>query len=552
MRDALAIVGQRRLYHLVTEEFPCQYDERNWKGLDITIHLRLRVDYSGKGFARWLTSEANVWDESGSQIYASVLEALVQNDSKYGLATYIHDCLENSNIDLLKANGAVSWPISGSVELGMPWLEVVSVEEVKCLPHTATVKIVSIRPGTVLCGQYKLIKRLGQGGMGQVWKAEHIRLHKNFAIKILSETADEILTATIKSEADVLSDLINPNIVNMRGYNEDGNVSFMVMDFVEGMSLENILQSRGGDVARGKLTDKEVSEWLMPIASAIDYMHTNGRQPIVHRDIKPANIMIGRLASDSEEVRRPFLCDFGIANRRGGVTNNAWGTEYYRAPEVRPGAEVTPKADVYSFAVTAYVCLTGEFPPRWTPKSFNTPLLRAISRGLADDPSKRPDKCVSLFEQTAAPQPPRKPDDVAERPSKTGQRPPVPDPRPELDGDVYLEYTILRDYRLMLGCCGMEAEIKTMNSVAKYMRKRNAWHVPRVDSFLKFLRAMPDFTDVVREKNEARAPRHNLECWFGNHGWPNRLEEAERQYGREKFIVLNAIYVNITRSTQED
>lgn len=121
------------------------------------------------------------------------------------------------------------------------------------------------------------------------------------------------------------------------------------------------------------------------------------------------------------------------------------------------------------------------------------------------------------------------------------------------DGEVFLEYAVLRDYRSMLRNCGMDDAITKMNGLVRYMRKRDVWHVLRTDAFLEFLGSMPAFADVVQEKNMARAPRLNLKCWFDNKGWPDsaRIANLKTRYDESEFAVLDAIYGSITRSNQE-
>lgn len=551
LEDALSTLDRHRLYHLAASEFICEYEERNWKGYDISVCLRLNIDPSEKGFARWLITERGVWDESGVTIYAPALETVVKNDGKYGLGAYVRKCLSEIDPGLLKVNGADSWPISCRTKLKMPWLEIVDVEDVKCQPHAETVKAVAIQPGTVLCNQYRLVRKLGQGGMGQVWKAEDILLRKIFAVKILAENAGVNLAENIRSEADVLSELRHPNIATMRGYHVDGNVSFMLMDFVDGRSLEDIL------LQNGKITEEEAVRLLRPIAEAIDYVHDNER---VHRDIKPANIMVGKISSSAKE-NSAFLCDFGIASKNLNVTNTGWGTPVYCAPEVMPGVEVTASADIFSFAVTLYQCLTdGKCPFESRTEVYTktlTPLPNTISfgrmvmQGLSKDPNCRPKTCVELFNTPPVipPMPPKRYEDVkpeVSKPKLTVKRP--------LDSEAYLEYSVLRDYRSMLRNCGMDDAIKNMNSFVKYIRSRDVWHVTRIDAFLKFIESMPSFADVVQEKNMARASRHNLKCWFDNKGWSDttRLASIKTHYGASEFTILNAIYDSITRSNLEN
>lgn len=554
LQEALSILGRHQLYHVAETEFSCEYKERNWNGLDVTIRLRIRICPAGKGFAKWLLlGDTGAWDNARTIVYAPALEAVVQTDAQYGLASYVRTCLERTNPNLLKDRGAESWPNSVSSKLRAPWLEVVSVDDVKCLPHTATVRVVDVRPGTVLSGQYKLIKRLGQGGMGQVWEARDEQLNnKTVAVKILAENADPRLVESIKNEADVLSGLSHHNIATMRGYHKDGNVSYMVIDFIKGHSLEEIL------LQDGKLAETRVLQLLRPVAEAIDYVHDEG---LVHRDVKPANIMVGKTVSSSVEEERTFLCDFGIASKSSNVTQDGWGTPGYCAPEVASGAEVTVAADVFSFAVTIYQCLTdGRCPFGSRSEVCNKALSplpdtisfgRMVMQGLSKDPDRRPKKCVELFDPLPA---------VRHMPSKQCEyaksrtfksAPPV---KQQLDGGMFLEYSVLRDYRSMLRNCGMDDAIKKMNNLVKYVKSRDAWHVMRAEAFLDFIKGMPAFADVVQEKNMARASRHNLKCWFDNKFWPGTTGpgNVRAHYGNSEFAILNAIYDSITRSNLEN
>ena len=386
----------RLLYHVVTSAFTCECTERNWNAIDVMVRLKIRILPEIDGFAELLLN-ADAWDKDGLWIYAHALDAVIKTNAKYGLATYVHQCLEKVDLELLKKYGAQAWP-RGSA-LPVPWLRVECADHVSCQPHKKIVEhgdpIKDINEGTMLCGRYRLIERLGQGGMGQVWKAYDTELKKNFAVKILAENADEDLATSIEDEARILSELSHPNIATMRGYHVDGNVSFMLVDLIEGKSLDEILFSKINDGSC--LTEEEVEAWLKPIAAAIDYVHSRNR---VHRDIKPQNIMIGYpVGGNCNRHSEAFLCDFGIASENGDVAQNGWGTPPYRAPEIEPEAEVTAAADVYSFAFTMLHCLIGHCHRRLEEVDFNkSRLLRALRDGLSEDPLKRPEKCISFFE----------------------------------------------------------------------------------------------------------------------------------------------------------
>lgn len=528
LEDALSAIDHgHRLYHFETSEFSCVHEERNWKGQDITVRFRIRIWPTEKGFARWLLNEdTGAWDDTRTKIYASDLEAVLQRDTQYGLASYVRTCLNHVvHLKLLKDNGAKSWPREVKPKLSMPWLEVVGAEDVKCMPH-----VVDIRSGTVLCGQYKLVKRLGQGGMGQVWKAEHIRLHKNFAVKILSENADEKLASTIKSEADVLSNLGHPNIANMRGYNEDGNVSFMIIDFVEGRTLEDVL------LEKGKLSDAEVLKWLKPIASAIDYVHERGW---VHRDIKPQNIMIGYRANDKDKTPWPFLCDFGIASKNSNVTQAAWGTPPYCAPEITPGAEVTAAADIYSFAVMLFRCLTGKFPfSTDSDGACKSCYIGSVKKGLSSSAVDRPQKCLDLF-----------------MPSKEANSIIIDDEDGKEDSssvvlsdNIILPIKVIDDYQCMLGRCGKSDIVRKMKTLGKDVKRkgeRTGWRISNTSAFIELIASVPVISvDEMRTKRAA--DRHGeIIAWFRNH-------QIDKEFDSATKAILERIHDSITNTSEED
>lgn len=136
MDDAKAALASGRLYQVATWPFPCEYVVCDWEGYDIRIRLNLRLKPDGDGFAMWLGKDCSVWDGKSPVIHASSLATVLQTDSEYGLAAYICGKLRNANLELLKAYGAQSWPHDPSGRmLATPWLEVVSVAKVECVPR---------------------------------------------------------------------------------------------------------------------------------------------------------------------------------------------------------------------------------------------------------------------------------------------------------------------------------------------------------------------------------------------------------------------------------
>jgi serine/threonine protein kinase len=227
-------------------------------------------------------------------------------------------------------------------------------------------------------GRYRIIERLGQGGMATVYKAYDTRLERDVAIKTIRTdmfppaVLPDVL-ARFEREAKALARLDHPNIVRVHDFGEHDNIPYLVMAFVTGGSLRD----RTGRV----YTEKEAATLLAPVARALEYAHLMG---ILHRDIKPANILI-----NSRGI--PLLSDFGIAkildteNNQGlTATGMAIGTPEYMAPEQSSGDKVDARADIYALGVVLFELLSGR-----RPFEGNTPIDVMIKTRTAQLPTLR-------------------------------------------------------------------------------------------------------------------------------------------------------------------
>ena len=256
--------------------------------------------------------------------------------------------------------------------------------------------------GTLLAGRYRVVKQLGQGGMGSVWLAEDTVLdNRQVAIKMLPSVlvSNKRAYKQIKSEALVSLKLSHPNIAPFRSFEDNGGNPFLVVDYIEGQSLDDYLAEKG------TLSEDETIKLLKPIAEALDYAHGEG---VIHRDVKPANIMI-------RKDGHPFILDFGIAREvqetMTMVTGKlSSGTLMYMSPEQVRGLAPTASQDVYSLAAVTYECLVGH-PPFYRgqieyqivnepvvalPGTFR--LAKNIALNLQKDPTSRLEFCRELFE----------------------------------------------------------------------------------------------------------------------------------------------------------
>jgi serine/threonine-protein kinase len=232
----------------------------------------------------------------------------------------------------------------------------------------------------MLAGRYRLVERLGAGGMAVVWRAYDEVLGRAVAVKLLSSgyAADPVYRAGVHREARAAARLSHPNITNVYDYGEatshEGSpVPFVVMELVEGRTL-------AARLASGPIAWRSAVEIAAQVASALAAAHVRG---LVHRDVTPANIM---LAPTGVKV-----VDFGISAVVGERDEPVvMGTPAYLAPERLAGAPVQPAADVYGLGVVLYQCLAGGLPP--TPMRGDVPpaLVALVSRCTSLDPAQRP------------------------------------------------------------------------------------------------------------------------------------------------------------------
>ena len=239
--------------------------------------------------------------------------------------------------------------------------------------------------GEVFAG-YTIVRRLGAGGMGSVYLAQHPRLPRQDALKVLTPelSADPQYRARFLREADSVAGLSHPHILGIHDRGEYNGQLWIAMDYVQGIDAASLVHER----YPSGLPPDEALEILSAVASALDYAHQHG---LLHRDVKPANIL---LAEPDSGPRWIFLADFGIARRiddTAGLTatNMAVGTVAYAAPEQLLGESVDARADQYALPAPPFSCL-----PDRSPTDYSSAALVITKHITAPPPSigeKRPE-----------------------------------------------------------------------------------------------------------------------------------------------------------------
>ena len=205
--------------------------------------------------------------------------------------------------------------------------------------------------GTIFAGRYRLDRRLGSGGMADVWLAEDQELGRKVAIKILHEryANDTQFVERFRREATHAAGLSHPNVVSIYDRGEAEGSYYIVMEYVEGRTLKELI------LTRGPCPVPVAISYVRQVLAALRYAHRNG---IVHRDIKPHNVLV-------DHEGRVKVADFGIARAGSSQMTEAGsiiGTAQYLSPEQARGAPVDESSDLYSTGVVLYELLTGEVP----------------------------------------------------------------------------------------------------------------------------------------------------------------------------------------------
>jgi beta-lactam-binding protein with PASTA domain/tRNA A-37 threonylcarbamoyl transferase component Bud32 len=205
---------------------------------------------------------------------------------------------------------------------------------------------------TLFDRRYRILRKLGSGGMANVYLAEDEELGRRVAIKIMNEryASDELFNERFRREAKSAAALSHPNIVSIYDRGDSNGIPYIAMEVIEGRSLKELI------LTRGSLSVTQAIHYARQILDALRFAHRHG---IIHRDIKPHNILL-----DSDE-NRVKVTDFGIA--RAGFSQmtevgSIMGTAQYLSPEQARGVPVTGASDLYSVGIVLYEMLTGEVP----------------------------------------------------------------------------------------------------------------------------------------------------------------------------------------------
>jgi eukaryotic-like serine/threonine-protein kinase len=209
--------------------------------------------------------------------------------------------------------------------------------------------VAEVAEGSIVDKRYRVLRRLGSGGMADVWLAEDTHLQRQVALKVLHSRylQDRQFVERFQREAEHAAGLQHPNIVAVFDRGADDGVNYIAMRFVQGPTLKELIE-------RG-LTPEQGVALVRQVLEGARFAHRNG---IVHRDLKPQNVIV-------DEEGKAVVTDFGIA--RAGVseitqTGSVMGTPQYLSPEQAQGFEVTPVSDLYSIGVILYEALCGRVP----------------------------------------------------------------------------------------------------------------------------------------------------------------------------------------------
>jgi serine/threonine protein kinase len=269
-----------------------------------------------------------------------------------------------------------------------------------------------LQAGQELGARYKIVQLIGKGGFGAVYQVNDERFHKRIlAIKEMSDAQLSPAQRTqaiqdFRNEAELLVELNHPNLPKVSDFFEEGNKAYLVMEFIEGKTLETLQEE-----AKGPLDEETVMGWAMQLCSVLHYLHTRPR-PIIFRDMKPSNVM---LTADGEIK----LIDFGIARifkSAGTKDTTLLGSQGYAPLEQYGRGQSDARSDIYALGATLYDLLTKErpadapsrhinpqlfIPPRQLNARLSAATEQIILKAMADEPGDRYQSAREMYQAIA-------------------------------------------------------------------------------------------------------------------------------------------------------
>jgi serine/threonine-protein kinase len=238
---------------------------------------------------------------------------------------------------------------------------------------------IHFQPGAMLAQRYRIVYRLGRGGMGEVYRADDLLLGQPVALKFLraAAAASPSLLSRFRNEVRTARQVSHPNVCRVHDIGEADGLTYLSMEYVDGEDLASLLRRIG------KLPQDKALEIARQLCAGLAAAHAKG---VIHRDLKPANIML----DGQGHVR---ITDFGIAGMAEQIRDVSSGTPAYMSPEQLAGKEITPRSDIYALGIVLCELLTGKRPPLKTDSdstAVDPALVRVIERCLDPDPQLRP------------------------------------------------------------------------------------------------------------------------------------------------------------------
>lgn len=244
----------------------------------------------------------------------------------------------------------------------------------------------TITEGIIILQRYKVLKRLGEGAMGEVWFGNHMDLDMPVAIKILKQPEDEDLLVRFRREARMMAKVQHPNVVRVLDFGLiEGNLPCIVMEYIKGRDLDQV-------VRKDAMPWHRVIELMAQFLKGIAAIHTQG---IIHRDVKPANAMV---LEDNKTLK---VVDFGVAkaslmeSTRLTQTGTIVGTPFYMSPEQLLGEELTPMVDVYAMGIMLHEMLS-KVPPSGDSMSHVLKRLREPLAPIDPKDEKCPPSIIAI------------------------------------------------------------------------------------------------------------------------------------------------------------